>query len=251
MPAFSAGASFPEVLYRQPYYANGTWTCPTSGIYQVELLGGGGGGSGGPADTVTGAGGAGATLYVHERYFGAGNQLTIVVGAAGAGGNAGAAGSAGGATIVSSATTVYWYAPGGRGATYHATVPDTTGANTFVLANWLDLTNGIVDDARRIPGGFGAKGTNSGPGHQGGAVGQYSTAFDTVGYGYGGAVVGAGSSGGDSFYGKGGSGVNGSAGASATGFGAGGGGGYFATAGGSGSGGLVIITLIREGTSRP
>lgn len=64
---------------------SGTWECPVSGNWEVELHGGGGGGGGG-ARTDCGAGGGGSG-EIYSAYFDTGAQISYKIGSGGSGGS--------------------------------------------------------------------------------------------------------------------------------------------------------------------
>jgi hypothetical protein len=112
----SNGTNFIRIVFNTPGSSN-NWTVP-AGITNLEyLVVGGGGGAGGTYAGRSGGGGGGA-VRVGVLTTIPNGRLSVVVGAAGAGGNAntatGASGKQGGASVFGSIT-----APGGGGMAIH------------------------------------------------------------------------------------------------------------------------------------
>ena len=186
------------------FYNSGTWTVP-NGVTtaEVEIVGGGGGGGGSSSTYAGGGGGAGGFAKGPVDNLTPGSQITVTVGAGGAGGTS-PAGSAGGSSSFGS----YGSASGGGGAA-DLTSTNTGGGGTGGNGQGLALTG---------QGGNGSPGTP-------GALTFGGIGGSTV-YGGGGAPS-----------------TTGTSASNATSFGAGGGGAFqnVSTTGGNGFQGIVIV----------
>ena len=197
----------------QTFTANGTFTIPDVGQFDLYLTaaGGGGGGSGGHTSNGSGGagGGGGACIYMQRVLKTVGDAISITLGAAGSGGARFAAGTAGGSTVVGDIITL----AGGQGGAVAS--GGTSGAAGGAAgsgggkggngANGSSIMGQAGDDSI-IPGGSGGAGGSSsasqpywtgggggggyGPGGKGGVD---STAATAGGYGAGGGGASYGS----------------------------------------------------------
>lgn len=198
----------------QVFTGSGTWTKPSGvSVVTVKVVGGGGGGGGcsNAAGTIAGGGG-GAGGYSEGEVAVTGN-VTVTVGALGAGGVGAAVGSNGGTSSFAGSTTVA--ATGGTGG-----------------------DNGATDDAAAYGGAGGT-----------GSVGDLNMVGQKGGTGRIVNTVGFSGCGGSGPLGMGGVAAEGSnTGLAGSGYGAGGGGAASADSatktGGAGTGGVVIVYWV-------
>ncbi len=213
-----------------------TWTCPATGLYRVEVWGGGGGGGSGGSGNVPGSGGGGGAFSRGWIACTNGVGYAVVVGAKGVGGAA-------------------WFG-NTNNPTYHGTAGgDSKFATTTVVAKGGGGgQNGFPGSAAGVggaaasgtgdtkySGGTGATGQEDSSGGGGGSGGTASAGNPGRGAVGGGAAVTGGGPGGEG----GAEGDDGHPPASGPGGGGGGGGRYNylgANAGGNGYDGQVIIT---------
>ena len=136
----SGGGSTP--LWQRQILISGTFTAPFEGNYMVVAIGGGGSGAKANAQRSATGGTAGSVAFKKVK-LAAGQNLSIVVGAGGAGlygldNNPGAAGNAGGTTTVTG-TGIALSAPGGPGGVITTATTGTLTAPVGTNATGGDL----------------------------------------------------------------------------------------------------------------
>ena len=239
------------------FNANGSWTVPTTATaLRITCVGGGGGGGGGGAASsslaqVGGSGGASGTCSEQVVMVTGGTELTVIVGAGGAGGaggssgggNAGSNGTIGGdSTVTGGAVSVRGSGgPGGKGAAGNSTSPVSGAAYGGRSGLFVNSATAGCGGASATAGGApisyspgGGAGGSSASGTSGGAGGGAGGATGGGSTGAGGAPAG-------------GSGGAGQQATVASGGGGGGGGGTAGGAGGpggAGAAGMVVIEVV-------
>lgn len=207
-----------------------TKVSPMAKTMDVTAVGGGGGGGGNSTKSGVGPGGGGGGGYVKTKLTvprTSVEELTIIVGSAGAVGGYGSSGGGGGSTTIKSAGTDFLVANGGSGgvggnATNAGGVGNGNGGQVNV-SNGGDGVGYIFDDT--------SLGLAGGGGGGGGKSAAHTTSVGNLGgnpYGGDGALAPAGT-------------LSGSNATPAKGYGGGGGGGYYNKIASSGASGCVYI----------
>lgn len=220
-------------IQSQTISASGNFTIPAGASsttrFQFKLQAAGSGGGGVSTNDGAAAGGGGSGEYIEVVYTGftAGQNVAVVIGAAGAGGAAGSAGTTAAETTIAYAAVVVataGYSAAGTGATAATGVARGGGlsASSSASAGASGLT--LVSSSCGAAGGAGNNGA----------------------YGVGGSISGAGAS---SQFGRGGDPlITGGPGNGGIGFGSGGSGGYRSSTtdrtGGAGAPGCVIVEWV-------
>lgn len=187
----------------QEFIANGTFTAPFTGWYDVTLQGGSGGTGG--CEVVTSAagiarsGGSGAGQFVPVRaYMVAASTASVVVGLAGTAGTPSVAGGSGGDSTVTIGTTTY-RARGGLGSARQISSVGGTNNGTGVRGGHTIPDTTVGKNATALVGGVieGANGHSAGQAIGGGACGAFSggTSGTTAAGGGGASLFGAGGNG--------------------------------------------------------
>lgn len=154
--------------------SSGTWTCPATGHWQIELHGGGGGGGGG---AYTGGGGGGGSGELYTARIPSGALLIISIGSGGVSGGSTGDGGDGTPTNISGGLTLSCEGgKGGRRGLYGT--PGQGGAPSGSLA-----TSGGDGDQYRNPGagGYGDRSNRSQKYGNGGDGGGYSNSKGAAG----------------------------------------------------------------------
>lgn len=132
--------------------SSGTWTCPATGQWQIELHGGGGGGGGAdPYNTPWGpsfhrGGGGGGSGLLQTIEIRANYPCSITIGLGGDGGPQNNSGEAGGSTSIIYAASTQLVCSGGLGG--EAGRPTGDGRGGAASGN-------IASDGNRRTGGYG------------------------------------------------------------------------------------------------
>ena len=215
----------------QTFTSDGTWTWPgsTVSVVYVSMVGGGGGGGG-----ALGGGGGGGKSYTRYPVAVSGD-VSVTIGAGGAGNTGASTGDSGGDSVFSTVTANGGFggaAPNANGGKSGSGVAGGVGGAS-PTAGGNSVGEALGASGAGGGGGGGTNASGAGGGNAGGGGG-----------GAGGGGAGSGGGGGASSFGSGGAGgsnsVNGSSASSNSGAG-GGGGGYSIGDGGSGGSGIAIV----------
>lgn len=190
----------------QEFTANGTFTVPFTGWYDIALQGGSGGTGGcevlSNATGIARSGGSGAGQFVPIRvYLVEASTVSVVVGAAGTAGTPTVAGGVGGDTTVTVGTITY-VARGGLGSARQITSVGATINGSGVRGGHTVPDTTVGKNATALVGGVieGANGNSAGQAGVGGACGAFSG---------GNSGTSAAGGGGASLFGSGGNGATG------------------------------------------
>ena len=192
-----------RVLHETWVTANGTFAIPAgttaSTPFEITPVGAGGGGGGCASNvsgTAAGGGGAGGVGYGIWTGFTAAQNITLTIGALGAGGTGGADGTAGGNTTVTYAAVAIMTATGGAGGKQGNTgtqlggaagaATETVGASglTLISSSTLFSDHGVLGLGPNFAGAGGSGEFGTGGASVGGTPGNGSAAS---GYGAGGS----------------------------------------------------------------
>lgn len=125
----------PAFNHRDVITTSGTYTAPVDGWYKITVKGGGGGGAGGynngTAYYYSAAGGGEGGTTIGLEHLDAGDTVSVVVGAGGAGGPVAGSGLDGGATTVTVNNNSYVGGGGGGGKFWNNMYGGTGGTGTI------------------------------------------------------------------------------------------------------------------------